>query len=237
MRYKRWFLLGCCSILLASCSSGTNPSSAPPANEALAPATPAELIVGLWEPVEKREGAMEFTKDGQWINGGGAFIDKGTYRFLDGDLIETEVKHPGEGTIWYSEKSKVKVTKNDLTLTDPEDKQKEVKFKRSPLSSADSDVWSRPRGLILGVWQMAVGDKGEWETVEFTKYGKAITRYSTYSGSAVWPYWFVGEDELELQGHTFKWKADKVKVKVTKDKLVLKPMSDGNTEVRLTRKK
>jgi len=96
---------------------------------------PKELIIGVWEIQDKdAKGTMEFKKDGTLVQvveiAGMKLTANGTYKFVEEDVIETEIKPPVEGAPSQKEKVKVtKVTKDELVTKDS--KGKEDKFKRA----------------------------------------------------------------------------------------------------------
>ncbi len=245
MRAIRSILLACMCILAASCTSRTRPSDPTPPSpprESVAPAPAKELIVGMWDPVEVgKAGVMEFVKDGHWMASGGGFVQEGKYRFLDEELVQIDIKDPEEDKGSRTIKARVKVTKNEMTFTDAADKQKVSKFKRSPFSSPDSDVWSRPRGMIIGFWQRPLGPRGATQTVEFTRFGMVISEAPGAGGFTESPYVFVGDDQVQLSGEILFGVRDarqpyRMKVKVTKNELVLTSLGADKTEVKLSRK-
>ena len=95
----------------------------------LAADKPKDLIVGKWEPVEKKDQGLtiEFLKDGKVkITFPQANINlDGTYKFLDDSNIEIEFKVMDKVQM---EKLKVEVTQDALTTTDSMNKVE--KFKR-----------------------------------------------------------------------------------------------------------
>jgi uncharacterized protein (TIGR03066 family) len=92
---------------------------------------PKDAIVGKWicTEGETKDALVEFTKDGvvkvSLKLGDQDLKFEGKYKFLDDDNIEVEITAGGET---HKEKNKVKISKDDMTLTDP--KGKEEKFKR-----------------------------------------------------------------------------------------------------------
>jgi len=88
---------------------------------------PKDLIVGKWEPTEKKDQTpvIEFTKDGKVKISIQQLKIEGTYKFLDDNNMEVETTFMGQTK---KEKMKVEVTKDELTTTDP--KGEIEKFKR-----------------------------------------------------------------------------------------------------------
>jgi uncharacterized protein (TIGR03066 family) len=82
-----------------------------------------DLIVGKWDGVDgdNKGATMEFAADGTLtMTVPGAPAMKGKYEFLKDDLVAVEVKLPDGNKI--AQKLKVRVTKDDLTTTDEENK-------------------------------------------------------------------------------------------------------------------
>jgi len=78
-----------------------------------------DLIVGKWEMKKEKETLfIEFTKDGKLkakhTKGDKTIEGNGTYKLTD-DKIEVEVEADGEK---HTKSGKVKVTKDELTITD-----------------------------------------------------------------------------------------------------------------------
>jgi hypothetical protein len=81
------------------------------------------MLVGKWKG--KNQGStvdsiMEFTKDGKIKKEaiGVNSVSTGTYQWIDNDNIEVSPTMPGGTTI--TEKNKVKLDKETLTLTNPQ---------------------------------------------------------------------------------------------------------------------
>jgi len=89
-----------------------------------------DLIMGKWEAIEKEEATgvkptMEFSKDTIKVGMGSATLEE-KYKWVDGDNIEIEMTLPG-GKQSFKMKTKVSVTRTELTLTDPAGKEKKFK--------------------------------------------------------------------------------------------------------------
>jgi hypothetical protein len=94
---------------------------------------PKDLLVGRWRgksPGATVENVVEFTADGRVtktpVGPGEAY--GGTYRWTDGDHIETELTPPGGKAM--KETNQVSVSKDSLTLTNPQGRVD--KFTREP---------------------------------------------------------------------------------------------------------
>jgi hypothetical protein len=101
-------LIGVLCLFLTSCGGGSNSK---------------DLLIGTWKGKNKGstvESLMEFTKDGKVKNEaiGVDSVSHGTYQWIDNDNIEISLTMPAGKTI--TEKSKVAVTKQALTLTNPQ---------------------------------------------------------------------------------------------------------------------
>ena len=80
-------------------------------------------LIGKWKGKNQgstRESIMEFTKDGKVTKEaiGVDSVSTGTYQWIDNDNIEISLTMPAGKTI--TEKSKVNVNKQTLTLTNPQ---------------------------------------------------------------------------------------------------------------------
>jgi hypothetical protein len=114
------FLLASCALLLVGCAG-----------------KPKDLILGKWEYIEggDRKGQkIEFTNDGvvklevHWMGPigkpaapSGPVTEKGEYKFTDDDNLEIDVP----GIQWI--KAKVRVTKDELTMTDAQGNTRKLK--------------------------------------------------------------------------------------------------------------
>jgi lipopolysaccharide export system protein LptC len=89
---------------------------------------PKELIVGKWEPTsEKDKGdTLEFHPDGTLTRKLGPMTIKAAYKFTAEEEVELELKFSGLPKP-RMEKWKVKVTKEQLTTTDSENKAEQFK--------------------------------------------------------------------------------------------------------------
>jgi uncharacterized protein (TIGR03066 family) len=92
------------------------------------PTKTAGLLIGKWDYRQKLGDAeatarVEFTQDGKIlmkVNAVGMeFAIEGTYRFVNGDTIETAVTFMNETK---TEKAKIKIDRDTLELTDPRGK-------------------------------------------------------------------------------------------------------------------
>ncbi len=104
---------------------------------------PKDLIIGKWEATDdKDKGVVEFNKDGTFKITSGPFSMNGTYKFVDDNTIEMEMDNPLAGGVdmpsvpggvkidlpkKITTKSKVKVTKDELTMTELDKDGKEGK--------------------------------------------------------------------------------------------------------------
>ena len=107
MRNLGLCLVGAACLLLSSCA-GTNSR---------------DLLIGKWKGKNQGstvESNMEFTKDGKVKKEaiGVDSVSTGTYQWIDNDNIEISLTMPAGKTI--TEKSKVNVGKETLTLTNPQ---------------------------------------------------------------------------------------------------------------------
>ncbi len=236
MRLLRWGLLGWLSLMLTSCSSSTSTSRPGGSSSTVEPSTkPSELILGLWELVTTDptlEGAIEFEKDGKLASALGPFEEPGKYQLTKDGLLDIFFRLD----VTRGEQFKVKVNKDELILTHAE--KGELRFKRSPLSSPDSIVWKKPRGLIIGEWEgdLTPGTPG---IIEFSKLGRVTVKPTGGVHLENAPYKFVDDDvvatRLEL---SFGRKlGDKWNVKVTKDELVLSLLPENKFVLKLKRKR
>jgi len=106
MRKSGVCLIGGLCLILASCGSDSK-----------------DLLVGKWKG--KNQGStvdsiLEFTKDGKVKKEaiGVDSVSTGTYQWIDKDNIEVSLTMPGGKTI--TEKNKVDLNKETLTLTNPQ---------------------------------------------------------------------------------------------------------------------
>jgi WD40 repeat protein len=108
-----------------------------PADTAPAPAeaprpAPRELLLGRWES-QDGEGTLAFDKDGSvTLAMAGAPEQKGTYQFLNEDIIKVSLPLPGGGSA--DQKLKVQVGKDELVTTD--ESNKVDRFKRAATARA-----------------------------------------------------------------------------------------------------
>jgi hypothetical protein len=94
--------------------------------------SPKDMIIGKWETTQKQGDVevkitVEFTKDEVKMSAMGLDFPPGKYKWVDNDNIEVTMKGPDGKE--KTEKSKVKVTKDELEMPDPEGKV--TKFKRA----------------------------------------------------------------------------------------------------------
>ena len=108
MRNLGLCLMGVVCLLLSSCGGGANSK---------------DLLIGKWKG--KNQGStvdsiLEFSKDGKVKKEaiGVDSVSTGTYQWIDNDNIELSLTMPTGKTI--TEKSKVNIDKQTLTLTNPQ---------------------------------------------------------------------------------------------------------------------
>jgi hypothetical protein len=107
MRNLGLCLCGALCVLLSSCGGANS----------------RDVLIGKWKGKNQGstlESIMEFTKDGKVKKEaiGVDSVSTGTYQWIDNDNIEISLTMPAGKTI--TEKSKVNVNKQTLTLTNPQ---------------------------------------------------------------------------------------------------------------------
>lgn len=115
---------------------GTGGGPEPSKKQEAAKDKPQDLIVGVWEIVTddpKKKSTVEFKPGDDVVLAMEGLEMKGKYKFVEDEVIEVKMKPPvPPDAKEESHKSKVKVTKDDLSITDLDgpDKDKETKFKK-----------------------------------------------------------------------------------------------------------
>ncbi len=121
MRAISLILLGGLTGFLIGCKGATSTSS--PADKDSAAAKANDLIIGVWEEVDAKDGKngkVTFTKEGGVIlEDPGAPKEEGKYILRDEEDLECELPPPPGSKDPEKVKLKVKVGKEEMTLTDP----------------------------------------------------------------------------------------------------------------------
>jgi len=120
-------------FLLASCSPDTTSSgqsTAPSGNSS----SLKDQIVGKWQDDKDKEAEiMEFAKDGTMTVSIGPINLKGKYKVETDGTVITDMENPFDATKTMTVKLKAALAKDELTLTNEEEKdeaKKAKKFKR-----------------------------------------------------------------------------------------------------------
>lgn len=130
MKLSRLLPVGCLCFLLASCEQSSTPSgqkSAPPGQ----PSSLKDQIVGKWQEANDKEGeVMEFAKDGTMSVSMGPISMKGKYTVETDGTVVTDMENPFDANKRKTIKLKATLVKDELTLTNEEEKDEAKKVKK-----------------------------------------------------------------------------------------------------------
>jgi len=128
MNALRCLPVGCLCLLLASCANDSSPSgsAAPPASSSGL----KDQIVGKWQEGKGEEAeVMEFSKDGTMSVNMGPISMKGKYKVEADGTVVTDMENPFDPGKTKTIKLKASLTKDELTLTNEEEKDEAKKTK------------------------------------------------------------------------------------------------------------
>ena len=126
MKTLRLLPVGCLCFLLTACQQNSSPSSGSSPTSGL-----KDQLVGKWQETRDTEAeVMEFAKDGTMTFSMGPIEMKGKYKVESEGVLVMEMENPFDPGKTKAIKLKAALVKDELTLTNDEEKDEAKKVKK-----------------------------------------------------------------------------------------------------------